>query len=124
MITHHSLPADGVLPRYLRRSSCGKVVCRIAYDPEHDFVHAHADGTPYGRGSSTWLHVDCEECLKKMKHWFVVGREKGGTDLASLTVTEDKVEKAVEQLSAFSDWVELVDPEGKIAPRTVWPRPS
>lgn len=65
MIVHHSLPADGEMPLHSRRSSCGKVVCRIGYNPERDYVHAHTDGTPYGNGSSNWAHVNCKACLEK-----------------------------------------------------------
>lgn len=57
-----------------------------------------------------------------MKHWFIVGLDKDGCELARATVTEDKVDKAVQLFKDFSDWVEVVDPEGKIAPRTAWTR--
>lgn len=59
---------------------------------------------------------------KQVKHWFVVALEKDGTELARVTVTEDGIGRAVNTFSSFADWVEVVDPEGKVAPRTVWPR--
>lgn len=59
-----------------------------------------------------------------MKYWFVLGLDREGCELRRLTVAEDRIEQAVELFKEFSDWVEVADPEGKVAPRTAWTRPS
>jgi len=59
-----------------------------------------------------------------MKHWFVVGLDRDGCELERVTVAEGDVDRAVALFKGFSDWVEVVDPEGKIAPRTAWTRTS
>lgn len=59
-----------------------------------------------------------------MKHWIVVGLTSEGDELERLVVNDDKLERAIELFKDFADWVEVIDPEGRVAPRTAWARPS
>jgi hypothetical protein len=56
------------------------------------------------------------------KHWIVVGLTQDGDELERLTIAESKLEAAIDLFSEFADWVEVIDPEGKMASRTAWPK--
>jgi hypothetical protein len=56
------------------------------------------------------------------KRWIVVGLTQDGDELDRITIVESKLEAAIDLFSEFADWVEVIDPEGKAAPRTAWPR--
>lgn len=56
------------------------------------------------------------------KRWIVVGLTEDGEELRRVTVEESRLDEAIDILSGFADWVQVIDPEYKVKPRTAWSR--
>jgi hypothetical protein len=56
------------------------------------------------------------------KRWIVVGLDGEGDELDRITIVESKLEATIDTFKLFSDWIEIVDPEGKFPARTAWPK--
>ncbi len=61
MITHQVSRNDGPTRR---RSLCGRVTVKIAFDPALDPAVDEVTGLPYGAGTSNPAHTTCRECKR------------------------------------------------------------